>query len=90
MADEPLRRAVGALAAELERQREAGHRQTLWLHGPDTDGQVDLNGTVGLMGLAKALLQEVGTITRCDAMTYGGNPVVIRCKREAGHPGHHY
>lgn len=68
MADEPERRLIGALHAELERQNEVStdrtlkhnHTQNFAVVGmPDSDGHIMVVGELDLKGLARAVLEEM-------------------------------
>lgn len=56
MADEPERRIVGALVAEIERQENDGNIITSILN---TDGTMHIVGNVDMYLLARAILAEV-------------------------------
>jgi hypothetical protein len=57
-----------------------GQRVTLSLTKADAEMEVS-------RALAHAYEEAKGI--RCPSITYGGNPVVVRCAREAGHRGSH-
>ena len=60
MADEPERRIVGAIHAELERQATGGDaEETLWIDQLASDGTLQVEGPVDLYLLARAILKEV-------------------------------
>lgn len=62
MADEPERRIVGAIHAELERQEEEGttaRTRVLWVGPVESDGMCVVEGPVDLYLLARAILKEV-------------------------------
>lgn len=57
MADEPERRIVGAIHAELEKQETDGNLS--YLSGLNNDGTVGVDGIIDLYMLARAILAEV-------------------------------
>lgn len=61
MADEPERRIVGAIVAEVERQRdEASDRlHALYVGEIDSAGLLCIDGTLDLYLLARAVIAEI-------------------------------
>lgn len=59
MADEPERRIVGAIHAELEKQTTDGNIEALGYL--NTDGRIVVQGEIDLYLLARAVLAEVKT-----------------------------
>lgn len=68
MADEPERRIVGAIHAELEKQKTDGNLETLGYL--NTDGLITVQGELDLYLLAEAILKEVGTVPRPRLIEY--------------------
>jgi hypothetical protein len=60
MADEPERRVVGAMVAELERQaHEAGPYSYYLDESVSPDGSISVSGRVDLYLLARAVITEI-------------------------------